>query len=135
MVKDMCREIVVAGIVERDNKILICQRRYPPELTGKWEFPGGKVEIGETWEEALQRELFEELCIRVCVCEFFESVNFTVKNKPFTLAAYRASYTCGEIFLKDHQEYQWVKNSDLVKFDFAQADIPIVEKLLKNYWG
>lgn len=124
--------IVIAGIVEREGRFLICQRRYPEDLAGKWEFPGGKLENGETHEECLARELFEELRLYVSVHEFYSSVDFQSGNKVYTLMAYKASYVSGEVTLKDHQDYRWVKNTDLCKFEFAPADIPFVQKLLNS---
>jgi 8-oxo-dGTP diphosphatase len=98
---------------------------------GKWEFPGGTLEEGETPQECLKRELREELSIDVEVGDLFCSS--TVSYSPewsLKLLAYRAKPISGAIELVDHDEIRWVKPPDLVGYDFPEADKAIVDKLM-----
>jgi 8-oxo-dGTP diphosphatase len=120
---------VTAGILVRNNKIFIAQRNADKRLPGKWEFPGGKVEKGETPEKCLARELAEELDIDVevgdCMGESVYRYDFGVVKILF----YRAFWNGKDIVSKDHQAVQWASMDQLSEYDFTPADIPFVEKL------
>lgn len=125
------REIirVTAAILERDEKILIAQRKKGDRLEGKWEFPGGKIEEGESPENCLQRELEEELGIEVEVGEFVCESKYEYPHISICLLAYQTFYLSGEIQLNDHAAVKWVTLKEMQDYDFAPADIPIVEVL------
>ena len=120
---------VTAAIIIEDQKVLITQRATYDEWGGKWEFPGGKIEAGETPEACLQRELREELGIIADVHDLYAVSNHAYPHFTIELLAYRVTIQSGQITLHDHKDYRWVSIGDLCKFDFSDADKPIVEKL------
>jgi 8-oxo-dGTP diphosphatase len=121
---------VIAGIVEKDGKILIARRAKGSRFEGKWEFPGGKLEPGESQEECLVRELMEELNIKCRIGDMFLSNMFRYIGVSIELVIYKAEYISGEVTLKDHDESAWVSPHELKKYDFVMADRPAVEKLM-----
>lgn len=123
---------VTAAVIEKDGLILIAQRRAGDALAGKWEFPGGKLEPGETPEECLRRELREEFCIEARVGEFLCASRFEYKHLPIELLVYRAEHISGEFKLNDHARIEWVRRADLKNYDFASADLPAVELLARE---
>lgn len=124
---------VTAGIIEKDGKILIARRKSGKCIGANWEFPGGKLEDGETLEECLKRELKEELDIEVEIGDYVASSPFFCGDNHIELVAYRVKYLSGEITLADHEEVQWVTVKELSDYEFTLPDIPIVEKIIKNY--
>ena len=124
---------VTAAILEKDGKTLIAKRKTGDKLfAGLWEFPGGKVEEGETPEECMARELKEELEIEVEVVEFITSNKHKYPHGYFELIAYRVKYISGEIVLNDHDDFKWVTIDEMDSFEFPPADIPIIKKLTDN---
>ena len=120
---------VIAGIIELDGKILIAQRKADDHLAHKWEFPGGKLEADETPEQCIVRELHEELGIQTR-CETLVGTSiWTYQGVSFELHAYRVHYLSGSFSLHDHAAIQWVAVEELDAYDFAEADLPIVQKL------
>ncbi len=127
---------VTAAVLEKDGKYFIAQRKLfldgrkrEDPLSGKWEFPGGKIEPGETPEECLARELKEELGIEVTVHEYLGSTVHHYDHISIELMAYRATWVGGAITVKDHHDYRWVSADELDRFEFLPADIPFVEML------
>lgn len=125
--KDLIK--VTAAILEKDSRIIIAQRKSKDHLSGKWEFPGGKIEPGETPEQCLRRELKEEFDIDVTIGEYLGSNIHHYNQISIELMAYRATWTSGTISMNDHSAYRWVTVKQLPEFDFAPADIPFVESL------
>ena len=121
---------VTAAVIEKNNQILIAQRRKDKNLGLKWEFPGGKIDKNETPEECLFRELEEEFGIQTKVGKFIINSIYKYPNIEIDLMAYHVEYLSGEFKLIDHERIEWVSKDDLLKFDFAEADLPIIEKLL-----
>lgn len=121
---------VVCGVIYRDDKILICKRKANKSLGGFWEFPGGKVEENELYEDSLERELLEELGMQVDVKNFITSNVHDYGNFAIELIAYHCLYVFSNGHMKDHDEIAWVKKGELKGYEFAPADVPIVEKLL-----
>ena len=120
---------VTAAIIIDDGKILIAQRSPDTTLPLKWEFPGGKVEDGETPEECLSREIMEELDLVVSIDDFFVSSIYKYEFGEIELLAYFAKIISGYMQLNVHTDHKWVLPKDLSLFDFAPADIEIAQKL------
>ena len=122
-------KIVTAAILIKDQKILIAQRKATDSQGGKWEFPGGKIKAGETPRQCLTREMQEEFGIDVAVGEFFGESTFRYEYGSIRLLAYLTACKDGQLSLNAHADFRWVYPSQLVEFDFTEADKPFVEKL------
>ncbi len=120
---------VTAAIMEENGRIFIAKRGPGKHLAGKWEFPGGKIEPGETPEQALARELAEELGIRVLVGELLCSVRYRSAAVNLELLAFRVTGRSAEPVLREHQESRWVAPPELLSFDMAESDRKIAERL------
>ncbi|MGG1218228.1 8-oxo-dGTP diphosphatase MutT [Priestia endophytica] len=120
---------VVAAIIKDKDRILIAQRNSKDHLAGKWEFPGGKIEPGETPEECLAREIREELRIDVEIGSFYDDNVFGSKDQAIHLLFYWAEVMNGEVTSVVHDDVKWITIKELARFDFAPADIPIVKRL------
>ncbi len=123
---------VTAAVIEKDGKILIAQRRKGSTLGGRWEFPGGKIEPGETAEACLKRELKEEFDMECEIGKFIIASQFRYCLVPIELLAYRVKHLSGELKVNEHDQIRWVSPSELDSYDFMPADKPIVKLLLKN---
>lgn len=123
---------VVAAVVVKDGKCLCTKRNISnyKYISYKYEFPGGKVAYGETEEEALSREMFEELSVEVKVHDLCLTVEHTYPDFKVTLHAYYCELITEEIQLNEHIEYVWLSASELNQLDWTAADIPIVELLM-----
>jgi 8-oxo-dGTP diphosphatase len=122
---------VTAAIILHNNRVLATRRASHKHMGGYWEFPGGKIELGETPEQSLARELQEELGITVRVGEHFYSNQHKYGDKQIMLMAYRCTWAAGELILKDHDAIQWCYALELDSLNWAPADIPIVHALQK----
>jgi len=120
---------VTAAIILRDNKVLIAQRAPGDKLAGKWEFPGGKTEPGETPPECLKREIREELEADVEVLDLFGESIYAYNSGTIKLMAFWCKWISGDFTLNVHSQIAWVNHHELDLYDFAPADIPFVEKL------
>ena len=122
---------VAAAIILHDHKVLIAKRNSKGKLAGKWEFPGGKLNPGETFEECLARELKEELNIRVKVLQYFAENTYTYSYGTVNLIGYYVEWIDGAITLNVHDQAKWVEVDKLIEYDLAPADIPLAQKLKK----
>lgn len=120
---------VTAAIIAREERVLVA-RRNSGHLKGKWEFPGGKIEPGETPEQCLERELFEEFTVKTEIAEFFAENTHKYEDKTVRLIAYRVRHISGEFIVSAHDSIKWVTLSQLHEIDFAPADIPIAKMLI-----
>lgn len=111
---------------------LIAQRAKKDSLYGKWEFPGGKMEQGETEQECLKRELLEEFGIEATIGEYFYTVPFEHKEQLMEMLAFFVPSFSGEINLNEHHQVKWVKKEELLLYDFPEPDKPIIQKLLSS---
>lgn len=123
---------VTAGIIIDTGKVFIAKRKPPGRMPGMWEFPGGKIEDGETPEQCLKRELYEEFGIEVIVGRHVGTSMYQYDFYKVELMAYRATITAGEIELNDHSDMAWVEPEGLVMYEFAPADVLFVEMIRKG---
>lgn len=120
--------VVAAALVDRDNRVLISRRPDGKQLAGLWEFPGGKVDAGETPEAALCRELQEELGIEVCeTCLApFCFASHTYETFHLLMPLYLCRNWEGEVDPREGQEIAWVRASRLSSYPMPPADVPLV---------
>jgi 8-oxo-dGTP diphosphatase len=123
---------VTAAVIERNGKVLIARRRKEVGDSGFWEFPGGKLEDGETPEKGLEREIAEELGVRIRVGELLRSVFYRSPALSIELLAYRAILLSDEFKLTDHDEIRWAEPSELEESAFSEPDRPIVRLLVSR---
>ena len=120
--------IVVCGIVRKKPGIIICRRKKKP-YESYWEFPGGKLEKGETKRQCLNRELGEELNIRVSIDRFFTVVSHNYDGINIHLFCYLCSYLRGTIRLTEHQSFAVIRYSELLRFKLLTGNVKIAKKL------
>ena len=122
---------VTCAIILHENKVLCAQRGESMPLPLKWEFPGGKLEQGEEAETCLKREIQEELSIEVGVGRHFLTNRHSYQQgKEIELISFLCSWNSGKLSLKEHRQVVWLGPQDLSTLDWAEADVPIVKKLI-----
>ena len=121
---------VVAAVIEKDGLIFASQRGYGAYKDG-WEFPGGKIEKGESPEEALQREIREELDTEIEINEYLMSVEYDYPDFHLVMKCYRCSVVSGKLTLKEHEDARWLKKEELDSVDWLPADLAVVKQLKK----
>lgn len=120
---------VVAAVIEKDGKFLICKRGPGGNCAGLWEFPGGKIEPGETPFEAIKREISEELCAEIEPEEIFCEYPFSYPDKEIYFYFIKAKLLSEKIEPTFHSETKWILPSETESFEFCPADVPVVKKL------
>ncbi len=121
---------VVAALILREEKILICQRTADQAMPFKWEFPGGKVEPGEDLKDALHRELDEELGIDAEIGTRIAAIQHTYRGgNTLELHFYRVDHFKGELQNRIFQDVRWIDRKELTSFDFLEADTGLVKDL------
>jgi 8-oxo-dGTP diphosphatase len=118
-------ELVTAAIIQRDGCVLLGRRPPQAKLSGAWEFPGGKVEAGETPEQCLIRELREELRITVKIVEPFLETHHHYDHGSFRILSFRTEWISGELDPQVHDRVEWVRLSEIEKYPLLPADVPI----------
>ena len=123
---------VVAAIIIYENKILCVQRGESKlsYISKKYEFPGGKMEIGETKAETIRREIFEELNMKIDVQEEFMTVTHQYPDFILTMHSFICKCESSQLTLTEHIDYKWRQKNELEDLDWAAADIPIMKKLM-----
>lgn len=121
---------VVAAIIKSGNKVFITERGHG-EFKGKWEFPGGKIEPGETGEDAVVREIKEELRSTVKVLKFFGEINDVHGDRCFNVKFYICELVDGNLELTEHLSAKWVEPKDIVDAEFMEADKVVLDELRK----
>lgn len=116
-------------VLFHEEKILATQRGAAMDLPGCWEFPGGKVELGESPENCLIREIREELSIEIQICTAFTPVMFAYPTKQIQLIPFLATWQGGSLNLTEHAQSQWLTKEDLLSLNWAPADLPIVQEV------
>lgn len=124
---------VVAAIIKKADKIFITRRSYG-EFQNMWEFPGGKIEVGETRENALIREIKEELELDINKLEYLTTVDYDYPNFHLTMHCYICEICGGSLNLNAHNDAKWVSLEELSSQDWVPADIEVVKKLLEVYF-
>lgn len=125
--------LVTAGILIHDDRVLVCQRRAGARFGLKWEFPGGKVEDGETPEACLHRELLEELAIEAEVgAEVFRTEHRYPNGFALRLLFFRISGYGGIPTNLAFERMEWARVSELSRYDFLEADRELVERLVRG---
>ena len=123
-------EVVAAIIHDAEGRIFATQRGYG-EFKDGWEFPGGKMEAGETPEEALRREIWEELETRIEVERLVQTVEWDYPQFHLTMHCYLCRVESGRLELKEHEAARWLEKEELDEVDWLPADLQIIDKLKK----
>jgi 8-oxo-dGTP diphosphatase len=121
--------LVVVGILIQNKQLLIAQRSTQVHMGGRWEFPGGKVEPGESLEEALKRELQEEIAVTPLSIEHFCTLEYDYDIKRVKLECFLVNQFIGEPKGNEGQSIKWVRQSELIQYDFPDANLLLIEKL------
>lgn len=124
---------VVGAAIMKGCSVLAAKRSMSMNTPFKWEFAGGKVESGESREEALAREIHEELGVRISVGNYVAEGSFETNGKKIVLHVYEAVMIDGEPAAKEHSELKWIEIDGLGELDWAEADIPACKELMKRY--
>ena len=119
---------VVAAIIQRDGAYFATQRGYG-EFEGMWEFPGGKIEEGETAEFALKREIQEELGIDITIDKFLCTTEYDYPSFHLTMHCYICSIEAGEIVLREHKSARWLRSEELGSVEWLPADKDVISRL------
>lgn len=119
---------VVAAIIIKDQKIFATQRGYG-EFKNGWEFPGGKIESGESPEHALEREIREELDAKIRVGELFDTIEYDYPNFHLSMKCFLCSLISDQLTLREHEAAKWLTKENLSSVEWLPADIIIIDKL------
>lgn len=122
---------VAAAIIKKDDKILIAKRNYG-QFNGLFEFPGGKLESGENAEDALKREILEELEVHINIQSFFMNVNYTYPDFILDMDCFICTLKDKNIILNNHSEIKWITLGEK-NIEWVPADIQIIERLENTY--
>ena len=123
---------VTCALIYEQGKVLCAQRSERMALPLKWELPGGKVEAGESDSECLHREILEELGLEIEILETLEESNYTIDaERGIRLIPFLCRITAGLAEAREHKEIRWVERSRLMELDWANADIPVVQRFME----
>ncbi len=120
---------VVAAIIKKENKYLLARRAKHKVHGGKWEFPGGKIDLYETPEQAVQRELYEEFKVKTETLKHLVSITHDYKDFKIELMAFESVVTEGDFELNDHDQIAWLSLEEISDYELAEADRELVDKL------
>ena len=121
--------VVCVALIDEDGRVLIAQRPEGKSLEGFWEFPGGKIENGESNEDSLKRELMEELQMEVDDIQYFGSAQHDYESFSIDLIAYTCNLTRWNLLLTDHDKYDWVTPDEILNWKLAPADVPLAQTI------
>jgi mutator protein MutT len=125
-------QTVTAALIERDGKILLARRKAGKHMGNRWEFPGGKVKPGESPQQALSRELEEELGIEARIGAYLGSARFADGRVDLEILLYRAEHFSGTLTLREHEAIAWVDPGDLETYDLADSDRELVQRIVNR---
>ena len=119
---------VVAAVILSEGKIFATQRGYG-DFKGGWEFPGGKIEDGETPEVALKREILEELETKIRVGELIDTIEYDYPNFHLSMDCFWCKIVSGKLVLKEHEAARWLDKENLYSVEWLPADVSLIEKI------
>lgn len=123
--------IVTCAIIEKGNRVLVVQRSDKMKLPLKWEFPGGKIEKGESERDCLKREIREELNIEIETVKRLTPSTFIYPDISIELIPFIVKQVGGDLRLNEHADFKYLEKAELLELDWAEADIPVVKEYLK----
>ena len=119
---------VAAAVIREKDKIFATARGYG-ELKGGWEFPGGKIEAGETPQEALKREIMEELETEISVGELIDTIEYDYPTFHLSMDCFWCEIISGQLVLKEAEAARWLEKADLDSVEWLPADVTLIEKI------
>ena len=128
---DMKTIKVVAAVIRDGDKIFATQRGYG-DLKGGWEFPGGKIEEGETPQEALKREIMEELDTEIEVGELIDTIEYDYPDFHLSMDCFWCELESEHVVLNEHEDAKWLSKAQLDSVDWLPADVTLVDKIAKG---
>ncbi len=123
---------VIKAVNEKGESIIFATQRGYGKLKGGWEFPGGKIEAGETPEEALKREIMEELETEISVGELIDTIEYDYPEFHLSMDCFWSEIISGKLVLKEHEDARWLTREKLDDVQWLPADITLIEKLKRN---
>ena len=127
---------VVAAVIKAENKqgqpIIFATQRGYGEFKGGWEFPGGKIEEGETPQEALKREIMEELDTEIKVGELIDTIEYDYPAFHLSMDCFWAEVISGDLVLKEHEAAKWLKREELNSVKWLPADVTVIDQIAKR---
>ena len=122
---------VIKAVNEKDETIIFATQRGYGELQGGWEFPGGKIENGETPQEALKREIMEELDTEISVGELIDTIEYDYPDFHLSMDCFWCEIVKGDLVLKEHEDARWLTKEQLGDVKWLPADITLIERIRK----
>lgn len=119
---------VVAAVIRDENRIFATARGYG-DLKGGWEFPGGKIEQGETPQEALKREIMEELETEICVGKLIDTIEYDYPTFHLSMDCFWCEIVKGDLMLREHEDARWLTKEQLEDVEWLPADVTLIEKI------
>lgn len=120
---------IIKAINEKGEPMIFATQRGYGDLKGGWEFPGGKIEEGETPQEALKREIMEELETEIRVGELIDTIEYDYPTFHLSMDCFWAEIVSGNLVLKEHEAAKWLKKAELDSVDWLPADITLIDKI------
>ena len=120
---------IIKAVSEKGETIIFATQRGYGDLKGGWEFPGGKIEEGETPQEALKREIMEELETEITVGELIDTIEYDYPTFHLSMDCFWAEIVSGDLVLKEHEAAKWLTKEELDSVDWLPADITLIDKI------